>query len=145
MIFSTSQCSQKQKIFSDFFKTILLFPFFFYTDILYQGTAFEKKPQASGGSRIDDNLDVVSYIKEYLHLKRVSEGDITDSTSFQRNDEKLEEDCLEDKEDMQTDEKKDPPLHVKVVKEVGLDTGVWFQYCTEYRQLFIRILVYIIS
>nr|XP_022346187.1 TELO2-interacting protein 1 homolog [Crassostrea virginica] len=84
------------------------------------GTAFEKKPQASGGSRIDDNLDVVSYIKEYLHLKRVSEGDITDSTSFQRNDEQLEEDCLEDKEDMQTDEKKDPPLHVKVVKEVLL-------------------------
>lgn len=142
MIFSTSQHSQKQKIFSDFLKT--QFIIFFYTDILYQGTAFEKKPQASGGSRIDDNLDVVSYIKEYLHLKRVSEGDITDSTSFQRNDEQLEEDCLGDK-DMQTDEKKDPPLHVKVVKEVGLDSGVWYQYCTEYRQLFFRILVYIIS
>lgn len=67
----------------------------------------------------------MSYIKEYLHLKRVSEGDTTDSTSFQRNDEQLEEDCLGDK-DMQTDEKKDPPLHVKVVKEVGLDTSVWY-------------------
>lgn len=81
------------------------------------GNNLEKKQQASSEKRIDDKLDVVSYIKEYLHLKKVSEGDITENDDTSQYDEQPAEDIPED-QDMDADQKKDPPLHVTAVKEV---------------------------
>lgn len=61
----------------------------------------------------------MSYIKEYLHLKKVSEGDITENDDTSQNDEQPAEDIPED-QDMDADQKKDPPLHVTAVKEVSM-------------------------
>lgn len=72
--------------------------------------------------RIDGNLDVVSYIKEYLHLKKVSEGEDIENT---QDDASLEENA-QDADEMQTDQKKEPPLHVKAVKEVRI---LLIRYC----------------
>jgi hypothetical protein len=87
-------------------------------------------PHSIGG-----NLDVVSYIKEYLHLKKVSEGEDIESTQSDasleetvqdtegedientQSDASLEE-TVQDTEESQADQKKEPPLHVKTVKEV---------------------------
>lgn len=84
-----------------------------------KGNNLEKKQQASSEKRIDDKLDVASYIKEYLHLKKVSEGDITQNDDTSQNDEQPAEDIPED-QDMDADQKKDPPLHVTAVKEVSM-------------------------
>ncbi|XP_062590440.1 TELO2-interacting protein 1 homolog [Saccostrea cucullata] len=77
----------------------------------------EKKQPPPNPHRIDENLDVVSYIKEFLHLKKVSEGEVSESETCQ--DDVAEEKAEED-EEMQTEQKKEPPLHVKAVKEVML-------------------------
>lgn len=61
----------------------------------------------------------MSYIKEYLHLKKVSEGDITENDDTSQYDEQPAEDIPEDL-DMDADQKKDPPLHVTAVKEVSM-------------------------
>lgn len=68
---------------------------------------------------MDDSLDVVSYIKEYLHLKKVSEGEITENDETSQNDEQSAEDIPED-QDMDAEQKKDPPLQVTAVKEVSM-------------------------
>ncbi|XP_056022184.1 TELO2-interacting protein 1 homolog [Ostrea edulis] len=88
-----------------------------YKDSAKKGSKDSEDKQLSHNPyRIDGNLDVVSYIKEYLHLKKVSEGEDIENT---QDDASLEENA-QDADEMQTDQKKEPPLHVKAVKEIML-------------------------